>query len=67
MNLIVYYFIHDIICLNKTGQKCNYTLMEEHALKNANNCLNANIFSYLGTSGGQSSNLNLNVVHCFQH
>ena len=26
-------------------------------------CLNANIYSYLETSGGQSSNLYLNVVH----
>jgi hypothetical protein len=25
--------------------------------KNVNNCLNANIYSYLETSGGQSSNL----------
>ncbi len=37
--------------------------MEEHALKNVNNCLNANIYSYLETSGGQSSNPYLNVVH----
>jgi hypothetical protein len=27
--------------------------------------LNANIYSYLETSGGQSSNLHLNVVHFF--
>ncbi len=31
--------------------------MEHHALKSVNNCLNANIYSYLETSGGQSSNL----------
>jgi hypothetical protein len=37
--------------------------MEQHTLKNVNNCLNINIYSYLETSGGQSSNLNLNVVH----
>jgi hypothetical protein len=37
--------------------------MEKHALKNVNNCLNANISSYLETSGGQSSNQYLNVVH----
>ncbi len=30
--------------------------MEEHALKNVNNYLNTNIYSYLETSGGQSSN-----------
>jgi hypothetical protein len=39
--------------------------MEQHALKNENNCLNTNISSYLETSGGQSSNLNLDVVHFF--
>ena len=33
--------------------------------KNTNSCLNTNIYSYLGTSGGQSSNLYLNVVHFF--
>jgi hypothetical protein len=37
--------------------------MEEHALKNVDNCLNTNIYSYLDTSGGQSSNSYLNVVH----
>ena len=39
--------------------------MEQHALKNAKNCLNTNIYSYLETSGGQSSDLYLNVVHFF--
>jgi hypothetical protein len=34
-------------------------------LNNANNCLNTNMSSYLETSGGQSSNLYLNVVHIF--
>jgi hypothetical protein len=33
--------------------------------KNVNNCLNTNIFSYLETSGGQSSYLYLNVFHFF--
>ncbi len=28
--------------------------MEQYALKQANNCLNTNIYSYLETSGGQS-------------
>jgi hypothetical protein len=37
--------------------------MERHALKNVNNCLNTNIYSYLETSGGQSSNLYLRLVH----
>jgi hypothetical protein len=39
--------------------------MEQRTLKNVNNCLNTNIYSYLETSGGQSSNLYLNVVHFF--
>jgi hypothetical protein len=34
-------------------------------IKNVHNCLNTNIYSYLETSGGQSSNLYLNVVHFF--
>jgi len=37
----------------------------QRALKNVNNCLNTNIYSYLETSGGPSSNLYLNVVHFF--
>ena len=39
--------------------------MEQCALRNVNNFLNTNIYSYLETSGGQSSNLYLNVVHFF--
>ncbi len=38
-------------------------LMEQHTLKIVNNCLNRNTYSYLETSGGQSSNPYLNVVH----
>ncbi len=41
--------------------------MEQRTLKNVNGCLNTNIYSYLETSGGQSSNQYLNVVHFFQH
>ncbi len=41
--------------------------MEQRTFKNVNSCLNTNIYSYLETSGGQSSNLYLNVVHFFQH
>jgi hypothetical protein len=37
--------------------------MEQDALKNVNNCLNTNNYSFLETSGGQSSNPYLNVVH----
>ncbi len=39
--------------------------MEQHASKIKNNCLNTNIYTYLETSGGQSSNLYSNVVHFF--
>jgi hypothetical protein len=38
--------------------------MEQRAL-NINYCLITNIYSYLVVSGGQSSNLFLNVVHFF--
>jgi hypothetical protein len=37
--------------------------MKQYALKNINNCVNTNIYAYLETSGGQSSNPYLNVVH----
>jgi hypothetical protein len=39
--------------------------MEQRALQNVNNCYNTNINSYLETSGGQSSNLFLNVINFF--
>ncbi len=39
--------------------------MEQHALKNVNNCLYTNVYSYLETSGGISYNPYLNVVHFF--
>ncbi len=41
------------------------TMMEQLTLKTVNNCLNTNINYYLETSGGQSSNLYLIVVHFF--
>ncbi len=41
--------------------------MEQRALKNVNNCLNTDIYSYLELSGGQNYNLYLNVVHFLQH
>jgi hypothetical protein len=46
---------------------CAFVLSLVHwnsTLKNVN-YLNINIYSYLETSGGQSSNLYLNVVHFF--
>jgi len=39
--------------------------IEERALIKVNNCCNTNIFFYLETSCGQSSNPYLNVVHLF--
>jgi hypothetical protein len=39
--------------------------MEQHALIYENTCLNTIFYSYLETSGGQSSNAYLNVVNCF--
>jgi hypothetical protein len=37
--------------------------MEQHTLKNVNNCMNTSIYSYLETSDGQSYYPYLNVVH----
>jgi hypothetical protein len=37
--------------------------MEQHALRNVNDCLNTNIYSYLVTFSGQSFNLYFNVAH----
>jgi hypothetical protein len=62
-----------IFCYLKSTLKTNISidgtilplLMEQCALKNVNNYLNTNIYSYLETSGGQSSNLYLNVVQFF--
>ncbi len=39
--------------------------MEQRTFKNVNNYFNINIYSYLETFGGQSSNLYLNVVLYF--
>jgi hypothetical protein len=39
--------------------------MEQLTLRNINNYLNTNIYSYLETSGGQSFNMYLEVVHFF--
>jgi|APCry1669193128_1035447.scaffolds.fasta_scaffold272129_1 hypothetical protein len=38
-------------------------VMEQHSLENVSSCLNINIYSYLETSGGQDSNLYLDIVH----
>jgi hypothetical protein len=42
-----------------------YKTMEQRTLKNVNNCLYTNIYSYLETSGGISYSSYLNVVHFF--
>ncbi len=39
--------------------------MEQHALKNLNNCLNTSIYSFQETSSDQSSYLYLNAAHLF--
>jgi hypothetical protein len=39
--------------------------MEQRTLKNVNNYLTTNIYSYLEISGGQSSNIYLDVVNFF--
>jgi hypothetical protein len=52
--------------MQKQSVYCIYLIrtnsMEQRALKNANNCVNTNIYTYLETSNGQSSNLYLNFV-----
>jgi hypothetical protein len=50
---------------NSAQTTFKFSLMEQRDLKNVNNYLNTNIYSYLETSGNQSSNLYLNVVHFF--
>ncbi len=63
-----YYKQERIICTFKmpsTSVAWITGLMEQCTFKNVNNCLNTNIYSYLETSGGQSYNLYLNVVHFF--
>jgi len=41
--------------------------MEQRTFKNVNNYLDTNIYSYLETSGDQSSNLCLNILFIFHH
>ncbi len=44
-------------------ESSNDFIKEQQTLKNVSNCSNTKISSYLETSGGQSSNLNLNGVY----
>jgi hypothetical protein len=53
---VLYYSKYHIIVVHFNGTAC---------LKNINKFLNTNINSYLETSGGQSSDLYLNVAHFF--
>ncbi len=58
------------ICKNSydhltTIRKVVLDIMEQRTLSNVNNYLNTNMYSYLETSGGQSSNLYLIAVHFF--
>jgi hypothetical protein len=48
--------------INQIFTKSLTITMEQHTLKNVNNCLNVIIYYYLETSGGQKSNLYLNAV-----
>jgi hypothetical protein len=52
-------------CFNSKKIFVSHFAMEQKTLKNVYNCLNMNIYSYLETSGCQSSYLYLNVVHFF--
>jgi hypothetical protein len=51
--------------LSKSSNQTMRSLMEQRTLKNVNNYLITNIYSYSETSGGQSSNLYIYVVHFF--
>ncbi len=51
--------------LLKKINNINVTLEQTARFKNVTNSLNTNIYSNLKTSGGQSSNLYLYVVHFF--
>ncbi len=80
-NYFSFYIERSSVILNQTHMKTSHKgwfrlfglnhrflqLMEQRTLKNVNNYLNTNIYSYLGTCGGKSSILNLNVVNYFNH
>ena len=51
------------VCPEPCTIKLSTAVMEQCTLKNVKNGLSTNIYSYLETSGGQSSNLYLNVAH----
>ncbi len=51
--------------LKEQTLKLTLQTMEQRTLKNVNNYLITNIYTYLEKSSGQSSNLYLDVVHFF--
>ncbi len=59
--IINLYHFEDSNCLKSS----NGTERFKNVFKKVKNHLNTNIYSYLEAPGGQSSNLYLNVVHCF--
>ncbi len=61
-------YLHLRQCKHRAGNtywRGRLSTMEQRTLKNVNNCLYTNIYSYLETSGGISYNPYLNVVHFF--
>ncbi len=60
-------FLKACCSIEERGAKLGKGLwaIKQRALKDVNNYLNNNIHSYLDTSGGQSSNLYLNVANLF--
>jgi hypothetical protein len=71
-------YSHYCTCFGHLGRRNRYRIisicvtppkvakaMEQCPLKIISNCFNTNIYSYLETSGGQSYNVYLNVVHFF--
>ena len=70
LQFVIFLFLVSLFnCVTASQVQFSYFLfllpMDQRALKNVSNYLNTNIYSYLETSGGQSSNLYLNVAHFF--
>ncbi len=51
--------------MSQTKGIFNVPTMEHRTLKNVNSCWNTKFYFYLETSGGQNSNLFLNIVYFF--
>ncbi len=68
LQFVIFLFLVSLFnCVTASQVQFSYFLfllpMDQRALKNVTNYLNTNIYSYLETSGGQSSNLFLNIAH----